>query len=69
MHYWFRRGGCKAIKMTYNAAMKKRIVRHDLIEEIGLDRNQYWGFFELTDEQFEQIVHRGDVNKIFIKEN
>lgn len=69
LHYWFRRGGCKAIKMTYNAAMKKRIVRHDLIEEIGLDRNQYWGFFELTDEQFEQIVHRGDVNKIFIKEN
>lgn len=69
LRYWFRRGGCKAIKMTYNAAMKKRIVRHDLIEEIGLDRNQYWGFFELTDEQFKKIVHRGDVNKIFIKGN
>lgn len=66
LRYWFNRGGCKAIKMTYNAAMKKRIVRHDLIEEIGLERNQYWGFFELTDEQFQKIVLKGDVNKIFI---
>ena len=69
LHYWFARGGCKAIKMTYNAALKKRIVRHDLIEEIGLERNQYWGFFELTDEQFQTIVRRGEVNKIFINKN
>ena len=69
LRYWFSRGGCKAIKMTYNAALKKRIVRHDLIEEIGLERNQYWGFFELTNEEFQKIVRRGEVNKIFIDEN
>ncbi len=69
LRYWFNRGECKAIKMTYNAAMKKRIVRHDLIEEIGLERNQYWGFFELTNEQFQKIVHRGEVNKIFVDKN
>lgn len=62
---WFNRGKCKTIKMTYNAAMKKRIVRHQLIEEIGLLRNQYWGFFELTDEQFKKIAHRGEINDIF----
>lgn len=67
LRYWYNRGGCKAIKMTYNAALKKRIVRHDLIEEIGLERNQYWGFFELTNEQFEKISQKGDVAKIFIK--
>ena len=50
--------------MTYNAALKKRIVRHDLIEEIGLERKQYWGFFELTNEQFKAIVQKGDVGKI-----
>lgn len=65
LRYWYNRGGCKAIKMTYNAALKKRIVRHDLIEEIGLERDQYWGFFELTDEQFHKIVQRGNVCKIF----
>lgn len=67
--YWYNRGGCKAIKMTYNAAMKKRIVRHDLIEEIGLKRNQYWGFFELSDEQFQKIVQKGDVGRILLNGN
>jgi hypothetical protein len=49
--------------MTYNVALKKRIVRHDLIEEIGLERNQYWGFFELTNEQFNKIAMKGDATK------
>lgn len=67
LHYWYNRGGCKAIKMTYNTALKKRIVRHDLIEEIGLERDQYWGFFELTDEQFEKIAQKGLANKVLLK--
>ena len=62
--YWYNKGGCKAIKMTYNGAFKKRIVRHDLIEEIGLERNQYWGFFELTNEQFKIIAKKAEVDKI-----
>ncbi len=61
---WYSKGGCVAIKMTYNAAMEKRIVRHDLIEVIGLERDQYWGFFELTDEQFINIARMGGVDKI-----
>jgi len=69
LRYWYNRGGCKAIKMTYNAALKKRIVRHDLITEIGLERSQYWGFFELTDEQFQKIAQKGEINKILIKKN
>ena len=59
LRYWYDKGGCRVIKMTYNAAMKKRIVRHDLIEKIGLERNSYWGFFELTDRQFEKIINEG----------
>ena len=35
LHKWFNKGGCKAIKMLYNAALPKRIVRHDLIESLG----------------------------------
>lgn len=65
----FNRGRCKTIKMTYNVAMKKRIVRHNLIEKIGLERGQYWGFFELTDEHFKKIIHEGEVNNIFINGN
>lgn len=67
LKYWYNRGGCKAIKMTYNAALKKRIVRHDLAEEIGLSRNQYWGFFELSNEQFLKIVQKGEISYILNK--
>lgn len=69
LHYWYRRGGCKAVKMTYNVALKKRIVRHDLIEKIGMDRNEYWGFMPVTDEQFMEIIRRGDVNENILKKN
>lgn len=69
LHYWYNRGGCKAIKMTYNAALKKRIVRHDLIEEVGLARNQYWGFLELTDAQFHKIAQWGEVSKLLMNLN
>lgn len=64
LRYWYNRGGCKAIKMTYNAAFTRRIVRHDLIEEVGLDRDRYWGFFELTDRQFQKITQRGGIGRI-----
>ncbi len=62
LRYWYNRGGCKAIKMTYNAAFPKRIIRHELIEEIGLNREQYWGCFELTNEQFLKIVQKGNIS-------
>lgn len=66
LHYWYQRGGCKAIKMTYNMALKKRIVRHDLIEKIGMDRNAYWGFMQISDAQFEKIICKGEVNSQII---
>ena len=64
LHYWYKRGGCKAIKLTYNAAFRKRIVRHDLIEDIGLSRDRYWGFFELSDEEFKKIIQKSEIGQI-----
>lgn len=64
--YWYNKGGCKTIKFTYNIALKKRITRHDLIEKIGLDRNEYWGFLKITDLQFDSIVRFGNINKNII---
>ena len=48
--------------MLYNIALPKRIVRHDLINNIGLDRNEYWGFFQLSDDQFDAILKRSQTN-------
>ena len=69
LRYWYNKGGCITIKMTYNVALNKRITRHDLIEEIGIDRDSnYWGFVDLTDEQFEKIIHYGKVNPRILHE-
>lgn len=59
LYYWYNRGKAKVISMVYNFPLKKRIVRHELIEKIGLERETYWGFFELSDEQFLSIVKCG----------
>ena len=62
LRYWYHKGGCKAVKMTYNVAMRKRIVRHDLIERVGLGRNEYWGFLQVNDEQFAKVVQLSEIN-------
>lgn len=64
---WYKRGKCRTIHMTYNVALNKRIIRRDLIDKVGLDENQYWGFFELTDYQFEMIARLGGVRDSLIK--
>ena len=66
LRYWYNKGKCKAIKMTYNAALKKRIVRKDLLLDIGLDASNYWGFFELTNKQFHEIAVAGLVDNILL---
>lgn len=67
LYYWYCRGGCKAIKMTYNIALKRRIVRHDLITKIGLNRDAYWGFMPISDEQFYAIIKLSEINENILK--
>ncbi len=54
------------IRFTYNFALKRRPTRKILIEEIGLTSDQYWGFFELSKEQFRAILAKGEVNESLI---
>ena len=51
------------IKMTYNVSLTKRIIRKDLIEDIGMSENQYWGFFRVTNSQLEKVLEQGMVNR------
>lgn len=54
------------IKMTYNAAFDRRIIRKELIEKVGLSSKEYWGFLRLTDEQFNNITSIAKVNESLI---
>lgn len=61
-----RKYNLRVIKFTYNAAVAKKLIRKTLAENIGLDRNDRWGFLSLTDEQFEAIIDLGGVNASLI---
>jgi len=53
------------IKMTYNAAFKKRVTNGQLIDEFGITP-EYWGVFSVTDEQFKKIIRAGEVDESII---
>lgn len=54
------------IKMTYNAALHRRIIMKQLVEEVGLSRSDYWGFRLLTSQQVKHIAQLGEVNDSLI---
>jgi len=54
------------IKMTYNAALKNRIIRKRLVEEVGLLEKDYWGFMELNSSQYSEIAELGGVDDSLI---
>lgn len=66
LNNWFKyKPNFSVIKMTYNIALNKRVIRKCLIEELGITA-PYWGFFKLTDDQFEAILKKGEVNENLI---
>jgi len=52
------------IRFTYNIALTKRPNRRALLEEIGLEADQYWGFFQISSDQLKNILRiSGDYEK------
>lgn len=51
----------KIIKMTYNISFKKRIIL-DALRRILINEPSYWGFFELSDTHFREILKEVEVN-------
>ncbi|CAI3344000.1 hypothetical protein CIRMBP1296_00447 [Enterococcus cecorum] len=49
-----------------NVPLQKRIIRKKLIEDIGISRQKYIGYMELTNEQFYKIIELGEINESFI---
>jgi L-amino acid N-acyltransferase YncA len=63
---FYTRANVFVIKMTYNAAFAKRLTRGHLISQVGLNAGSYWGFMKLTDDQFTDILSRGQVSESII---
>lgn len=52
--------------MTYNIALTKRVTRGYLLDEVGISPQIYWGFFQLSDAQFNSILSKGEINENLI---
>lgn len=54
------------IKMLYNLAFQKKVIRKDIIEQVGVPREAYWGIVPLSDTQFSQIIKLGNADGRYI---
>lgn len=54
------------VKMEYNLAFQKKVIRKDLIEQVGLQEEDYWGFMKLSDTQFNNIMTLGNADGRYI---
>ncbi|HEY9214798.1 MAG TPA: N-acetyltransferase [Ancylobacter sp.] len=55
-----------AVRMTYNAAFRKRTIRGRLLDEVGISENPRWDLRLLTDGQFQKIVELGSLDENII---
>lgn len=51
--------------MLYNIAFTKKVINKTMKEMVGLHPN-YWGFFKLTDQQFDELLELGEINERYI---
>lgn len=65
-YFWKTKRYEYIVKMLYNIALNKRIIRQVLIEEVGLKRNDHWVAVPLTSEKLIKILELGDVSESFI---
>jgi L-amino acid N-acyltransferase YncA len=55
-----------AVKMTYNAAFRKRTIRGTLLDDVGISEHPRWDLRQLSDEQFRKIAELGKLNENII---
>ncbi len=63
---WVKKRYPHVLRFTYNIALKKRIIRRDLINEIGLNQRDYWGFMKLNKNQLLSITRKGLIDESLI---
>lgn len=64
--FWQKKNYPHVIRFTYNIALKKRITRGEMIEEVGLTTEAYWGFMPITHQQFMEIARRGRIDESLV---
>ncbi|MBQ7530352.1 MAG: N-acetyltransferase [Paludibacteraceae bacterium] len=67
LRYWYNvKPNFVVIKMLYNIAFQKKVIRKDIIEQAGIPSDAYWGFQQLNNEQFNQLLTLGNADGRYI---
>ncbi|WP_270985526.1 hypothetical protein [Campylobacter helveticus] len=64
--YYKTRQFPKIIKMTYNISFKKKVILDTLRKIVKREKEPYWGFVSLDDNEFQQILKAGGINESII---
>jgi hypothetical protein len=63
---WWGKPNVCVIKMLYNIAFTKKVIRRTLIENVGIQRDVYWGFLNISRDHLIKAAKLGGVNEGFI---
>lgn len=55
------------IKFLYNVSLSKRVNMQKLVEQAGLSRTDYWGFRQLSDDEYFNTLNLGQVDRKLIR--
>lgn len=61
--FWHKKQYPHVIRFTYNFALPKRPTRGNLVENVGLSADAYWGFMPLTKKQFLSSMAEANVRE------
>ena len=62
--YWYdEKKNFIVIKMLYNVAFRKKVIRKDLLEKVGIASDVYWGCCELNNQQYMKILELGEADE------
>ena len=61
---WYRyKSDFIIIKMLYNVAFTRKVIRKKLLETAGMNSEKYWGVYKLNNEVFKKIIELGGTNE------
>jgi len=63
---WYGNWNFFAVKMLYNMAFRKKVIRKDIIEQVGVPEGDYWGVHSLTKDQVRSLLKLGQADERYI---
>ncbi len=64
--FWNTKRYPHVLRFTYNFALPRRITRGTMINEMGFREDRYWGFMDMSKEQFQSVITAGSLNESLV---